>query len=133
MPSTDRKSHEPRGLARLEPQHDRRFAVTARIADAVVDLGGARYRFASDLQDHVAQLDPLIGRNAGRIDVGHHDTLPARARNALGRSEPEPEIDAPNGCVGGAIRWAAATGGFPLVGRSSGAGPTIRGSRCLPL
>src|SRR5262245_60016498 len=63
-----------------------------RASPSAFDLGRRLHRFAADLEDDFAKLKPALRPEPARLDVGDHDALFSRARDAAGRGELEPQM-----------------------------------------
>ena len=93
---TATKRRSPSLLARRRSADFR--PVVLELVDALRHVVGRRHALLRDLDDHVAGLDPLLGRGAAVGDVGHHDAgdlvldaelgaeRPATGRRASGRA-----------------------------------------------
>src|SRR5215470_9473226 len=92
LASADRHGDETHRLARSQPQQNNLLACVARFTERAFDLGRRLHRFAADLEDDVAKLKPALHPEPARLDVGDHDALFSRARDAAGRGELEPQM-----------------------------------------
>src|SRR6185369_4948358 len=85
--ASERNREEPGVLTRLHAQQDRSLAARARIREGLADFVRARHALAGNIEDDVSGAESVRGGRTVRIDLGHHDTLAAGARDLARRSE----------------------------------------------
>src|SRR3954471_8725480 len=89
--STEPYCQELRSFARLHAHQHRALAVLLRVADHRADLCSRSHLLAADLEDHVAGLEAVLGREAVGIHIGDDHAILAAAGHVARRSEREAE------------------------------------------
>src|SRR5262249_45836226 len=74
----ERQSDEAGALARLHAEHERVFAFLAGVRELLADIRRIRDRLAAHVQDHIANLEAVVGGDAVRVDGGDDDTVSVR-------------------------------------------------------